>query len=234
MVYDFFLPGLLIDAFRRGSGEILAQWGREIVRDGIRTVNMLGCHDGIPLLDLKGLLPEEDIQSVIDTVVGRGGYVKDLHGAKNMYYQVNATYYSALGEDDRRMLLARALQLFMPGRPQVWYLDLFAGTNDYAAVRRAGAGGHKEINRSNLPLDAALEKLDAPVVRDQLKLLRVRNSDPVFSEDAAISFIPAGSVLEIRWTNEHGTALLRADFADASFTAVVAGADGAERFRFEQ
>ena len=37
MTYDFFLPGLLIDAFRRGSGEILAQWGREIVRDGIRT-----------------------------------------------------------------------------------------------------------------------------------------------------------------------------------------------------
>ena len=234
MVYDFFLPGLLIDAFRRGNGEVLAKWGREIVRDGIRTVNMLGCHDGIPLLDLKGLLPEEDIQAVIDTVVGRGGYVKDLHGAKNMYYQVNATYFSALGEDVRRMLMARAVQLFMPGRPQVWYLDLFAGTNDYEAVRRAGAGGHKEINRSNLSLDAALEKLEAPVVRDQLALLRLRNSDPVFSEDAAICFLTDESVLEIRWTNEQGTAILRADFADCSFSVGVFGADGAQRFSFEQ
>ena len=234
MVYDFFLPGLLIDAFRRGNGEVLAKWGREIVRDGIRTVNMLGCHDGIPLLDLKGLLPEEDIQAVIDTVVGRGGYVKDLHGAKNMYYQVNATYFSALGEDVRRMLMARAVQLFMPGRPQVWYLDLFAGTNDYEAVRRAGAGGHKEINRTSLPLSAALEKLDAPVVRDQLALLRLRNSDPVFSEDAAICFLTDESVLEIRWTNEQGTAILRADFADCSFSVGVFGADGAQRFSYEQ
>mgnify|MGYP000444126537 CR=1 FL=1 len=43
---------------------------------------MLGCHDGIPLLDLKGLIPEERIQQIIDTVVARGGYVKDLHGQK--------------------------------------------------------------------------------------------------------------------------------------------------------
>ena len=57
--------------------------------------------------------------------------VKDLHGQKNIYYQVNSTYHSALGEDDRKMLMARALQLFMPGKPQIWYLDLFAGKNDY-------------------------------------------------------------------------------------------------------
>ena len=30
--------------------------GKEIVEKKISTVNMLGCHDGIPLLDLKGLL----------------------------------------------------------------------------------------------------------------------------------------------------------------------------------
>ena len=234
MVYDFFLPGLLIDAFRRSSGEVLAKWGQEIVRDGISTVNMLGCHDGIPLLDLKGLLSEEDIQAVIDTVVGRGGYVKDLHGAKNMYYQVNATYFSALGADERRMLLARAVQLFMPGRPQVWYLDLFAGVNDYEAVRRAGPGGHKEINRSNLTPEEAEKRLAWPVVRDQLTLLKLRNTCPVFTEDAAISFIPDGSVLEIRWSNAHGTALLCADFADCAFTVRVTDGEGAEQFLYEQ
>lgn len=109
---------------------------------------MLGCHDGIPLLDLKGLLPEDDIRSLIDLIVSRGGMVKNLHGQKNIYYQVNATYYSALGESDSKMLLARAIQMFMPGKPQVWYLDLFAGKNDHEAVRRAGESGHKEINRT--------------------------------------------------------------------------------------
>ena len=113
-------------------------------------MNMLGCHDGIPLLDLKGILAEDRVQKLIDTIVSRGGYVKDLHGQKNIYYQVNATYFSALGEDERKMLLARALQIFMPGKPQIWYLDLFAGKNDYEAVKKAGPGGHKEINRTNL------------------------------------------------------------------------------------
>ena len=234
LVYDFFLPGLLIDAFRRGSGEYLARWGMELVSGGIRAVNMLGCHDGIPLLDLKGLLPEEDIQALIDTVVGRGGYVKDLHGAKDMYYQVNATYFSALGADERRMLLARAVQLFMPGRPQVWYLDLFAGTNDYEAVRRAGAGGHKEINRTNLSAAEAAARLELPVVRDQLALLRFRSSAPVFTEDAAVSLLTDGSALGIRWTNAEGTARLRADFADCSFDIRAEDAAGNETFRYIQ
>ncbi|MBQ1902505.1 MAG: glycosidase, partial [Lachnospiraceae bacterium] len=150
MTYDFFLPGLLIDALEAQDGRHLADWAKEMKENNIDTVNMLGCHDGIPLLDLKGILPEERIQQLIDTVVGRGGFVKDLHGAKNMYYQVNATYYSALGEDDKKMILARAIQMFMPGKPQVWYLDLFQGKNDHEAVKRAGAGGHKEINRTNL------------------------------------------------------------------------------------
>ena len=43
--------------------------------------------------------------------------------------------------------------MFMPGKPQVWYLDLFAGSNDYEAVEKAGKDGHKEINRTNLTMD---------------------------------------------------------------------------------
>ena len=217
MVYDFFLPGLVIDAFERKNGSYLKKWMDEITEKKIRTVNMLGCHDGIPLLDLKGLLPEESIQNVINATVARGGYVKDLHGAKNVYYQVNATYYSALGESDQRMLMARALQLFMPGKPQIWYLDLFAGKNDYEGMRRAGAGGHKEINRTNLTkeqIEAALEK---DVVLKQLEMLRMRNTCPVFSEDAEISSELNGSAMKITWKNEQGCASLDLDFEKETY-----------------
>ena len=218
MVYDFFLPGLLIDAFIRKNGMYLKKWADEVIENKILTVNMLGCHDGIPLLDLKGLLPEEDIQKMIDTVVDRGGYVKDLHGAKNVYYQVNATYYSALGESDRRMLMARAIQLFMPGKPQIWYLDLFAGRNDYEAMRRAGVGGHKEINRSNLSLQQAEELLKSDVVSKQLELLRYRNTCPVFTEDADISVGCNGTKMEIEWKNASGRAKLSVDFEAETYT----------------
>lgn len=217
MVYDFFLPGLLIDAFIRKNGSYLKKWGDEVIDNNIMTVNMLGCHDGIPLLDLKGLLPEEDIQNLIDTVVKRGGYVKDLHGAKNVYYQVNATYFSALGESEQRMLMARAIQLFMPGKPQIWYLDLFAGKNDYEAMKRAGAGGHKEINRTNLSLTEARELLDKPVVKKQLEMLRFRNTCPAFTEDAKITINCGDSKMNIIWANDKATAALYVDFEKETY-----------------
>lgn len=218
MTYDFFLPGLIIDALERGCGDELEKWANELIEKDIRVVNMLGCHDGIPLLDLKGMLPEERIQRIIDIVVERGGFVKDLHGQKNVYYQVNATYYSALGEDEDSMLLARALQLFMPGKPQIWYLDLFAGKNDYEAVKRAGAGGHKEINRTNLTWDEMEEGLQKNVVQKQLEMLRFRSTFPAFSLDSDISVKCNNAELTIIWKKDGCTAELVADLKNKRYS----------------
>ncbi len=217
MTYDFFLPGLLIYAIEHKDGEVLAKWANEIQEKKIRVVNMLGCHDGIPLLDLKGILSDEDIEDMIKTIVGRGGFVKDLHGAKNMYYQVNATYYSALGDDDKKMLFARAIQMFMPGKPQIWYLDLFAGKNDHEAVKRAGAGGHKEINRTNLSLEAINDAMNKDVVKKQLELLRFRNTNPAFGFEAKLDIKTEGKVMTFTWENAGNKATLVADFEDYSF-----------------
>ncbi len=217
MTYDFFLPGLLIYVIEHKDGEVLKKWAEEIQEKKIRVVNMLGCHDGIPLLDLKGILSDDDIEDMIKTIVGRGGYVKDLHGAKNMYYQVNATYYSALGDDDKKMLFARAIQMFMPGKPQIWYLDLFAGKNDHEAVKRAGAGGHKEINRTNLSLDAINEAMGKEVVKKQLELLRLRNTNPAFGFDAKLDIKTEGKVMTFTWTNGSNSISLAANFEDYTF-----------------
>lgn len=215
--YDFFLPGLVIDAIENRRADYLAKWAREVVDDKISTVNMLGCHDGIPLLDLKGLLPEDDIRSLIDLIVSRGGMVKNLHGQKNIYYQVNATYYSALGESDSKMLLARAIQMFMPGKPQVWYLDLFAGKNDHEAVRRAGESGHKEINRTNLSASDIEEALKKDVVAKQLELLRMRNTHKAFEKGAVITVAGEGPKLSIRYDNGEAYALLTVDFEAGAY-----------------
>lgn len=220
LTYDFFLPGLLLDALETGSGKLLRGWAEELCREGIRTVNMLGCHDGIPLLDLRGLVPEERIERLIQTVVARGGYVKNLFGQKNAYYQVNAAYFSALGESERRLLFCRAVQIFMPGIAQVWYLDLFAGKNDRAAVLRAGAGGHKEINRTNLTIEQTGEGLLKPIVQKQLELLRFRSSFPAFGFDAALKITQPGEhALVFVWEKNGFFSKLRADFSQAAFSA---------------
>jgi len=99
-IYDFFFPGLLIDAIDRATSVPLLRWVREIQRKKMVTINMLGCHDGIPVLDLKGragreILTEEEIEGVVSRILARGGRVKNLYGPdgkKIAYYQVNATF----------------------------------------------------------------------------------------------------------------------------------------------
>jgi len=226
LIYDFFLPSLIIDALESGNGATLAAWANELIKKKIRTVNMLGCHDGIPLLDLKGLIPEKRIQKLIDIIVSRGGLIKNLHGKKDIYYQINATYFSALGEDESKLLLARALQLFMPGKPQIWYLDLFAGKNDYEAVSNAGPGGHKEINRTNLSNDDIERLLALPVVKRQLELLRFRASCPAFDFDSDIKVSSAGGTLSSTWNKNGYTATLNVDLRNFTYTISLRKPDG--------
>ncbi len=230
MTYDFFLPGLVIDAFEQHDATVLKAWIGEVLDKKIRTVTMLGCHDGIPLLDLEGLLGKDRIEGLIDVVKSRGGYVKDLHGATNIYYQVNATYYSALGESDARMLLARAIHLFVPGKPQVWYLDLFAGPNDHDAVKKAGPDGHKEINRTNLTPEDVEAGLRRPVVLRQIELLRFRSTFDAFGFDAACEVADTEpGRLRVTWTRDGATATLDADLVAETFTIVATDAAGVSR-----
>ncbi len=239
-IYDFFLPGLIIDALDRGTNRHLLRWIREIVEKQIKTINMLGCHDGIPVLDLsgpdifgvskEGLLSDEQIEAVIEKILSRGGRVKNLYGPdgkKISYYQVNATYFSALGEDERKLRLARGIQMFVPGIPQVWYLDLFAGTNDYAAADRGGSGGHKEINRTTLESHAIDHGLRRIVVRDQLELIRLRNNSSAFDGELEIHDSPE-NVLKLSWTNGASTASLTADLLGFHFRVTHRDADGTE------
>ena len=199
MTYDFFMPGLIIDALDNKDATYLVRWIKEIVEKKLKTVNMLGCHDGIPVLDLKGLLSEERIEKLIKNVTDRGGYIKDLHGAKNIYYQINATYFSALGEDEKKMLMARALQIFTPGKPQVWYLDLLGGKNDYEAMKKAGDGGHKEINRTNYSFDESVNALNSNLAKKQLELLKLRYSHPAFNVNSNITVEAKDHMLMIKW-----------------------------------
>ncbi|MDA9092902.1 glycosidase, partial [Polaribacter sp.] len=222
-IYDFFLPGLVIHTLEKANSSALIRWAKEIVSKGYKTVNMLGCHDGIPVLDLKGkevnnnynkgLLEDAEIEEIMETILARGGRVKNLYdssGKKISYYQVNATFFSALDEDEKKLLLARAIQLFMPGIPQIWYLDIFAGKNDYEAADKGGEGGHKEINRTTLSLKDIEEGLHTEIVCKQLDLIRLRNTSKAFLGSVTIND-SSDSKIDILWKNDTTTAHLKAD-----------------------
>ena len=216
----------------------MLKWIDEIIERKMVTINMLGCHDGIPVLDLRGrrsaeggdktLLSDEEIDGIVTRIMDRGGRVKNLYGPdgkKISYYQVNATFFSALGEDERKLLLARAIQMFVPGIPQVWYLDLFAGKNNYVAADNAGAAGHKEINRTTLELSDIEAGLKQPVVLKQLQLMKLRNTSPAFEGNLEISR-GQDNRLQLTWRNGNALAALDADLDSYSFSITHTGASG--------
>jgi len=229
-IYDFFLPGLTIHTIENKTSKALLSWAKEIISKGYKTVNMLGCHDGIPVLDLKGkevngqynkgLLEDNEIEGIMNTIIERGGRVKNLYdpaGNKISYYQVNATFFSALGEDEQKLLLARAIQLFMPGIPQVWYLDLFAGKNNYEAADNGGSAGHKEINRTTLTMEAIEEGLKTAIVKNQLEIIRLRNTSNAFLGTVTINDAFEDRI-DIKWTNDTTIAHLEANLKTYNFT----------------
>ncbi|WP_411766754.1 glycosidase [Winogradskyella sp. A3E31] len=228
-IYDFFLPGLMIHTLEKADNKPLLKWINEIFENDYKTVNMLGCHDGIPVLDLKGkevngeyrsgLLKDNEIEDIMDVIIQRGGRVKNLFGPsgeKISYYQINATYFSALGESEQKLLLARAIQMFMPGIPQVWYLDLFAGKNDYEAADKGGSGGHKEINRTNLTASDVNSQLNAEVVTRQLEIIRFRNTSKSFLGEMTINDSPQ-NCLDFTWVNGTSVSNLKANLKSYKF-----------------
>jgi sucrose phosphorylase len=229
-IYDFFLPGLTIHTIENKNSKALLTWAKEIISKGYKTVNMLGCHDGIPVLDLKGkevngtynsgLLEDDEIEAIMNKIMERGGRVKNLYdpsGKKISYYQVNATFFSALGENEKKLLLARAIQMFMPGIPQVWYLDIFAGKNNYEAADKGGSAGHKEINRTTLTMQDIEEGVKNDIVKNQLELIRLRNTLKAFSGTATINETSENEI-DILWTNQDDSAQLKANLKTNAFS----------------
>ena len=132
---------------------------------------------------------------------------------------MDITYYSALGADERRLAMARAIQLFMPGKPQVWYLDLLAGENDLDVFERDPEADNREINRTAFTKEQAAERLARPVVREQVELLRLRNGHPVFCEEAEIAAEqPEEHRLRLSWRHGGDWATLEADLKAMRYT----------------
>ena len=129
-------------------------------------------------------------------------------------YQVNCTFYDALERNDQDYLLARAIQFFSPGVPQVYYVGLLAGENDMALLAKSGVG--RDINRHFYSLEEVDQALQRPVVQSLFKLIRFRNRHAAF--DGTFSLPKTGdSEMTLRWDNGDAWAMLEVDFASGSY-----------------
>ena len=86
-----------------------------------------------------------------------------------------------VGDDDDAYLLARAVQFFAPGTPQVYYVGLLAGKNDIELLEETKEG--RNINRHYYSKDEIQKEVRRPVVQKLLELMKLRNTHPAFDGD---------------------------------------------------
>lgn len=215
-IYDFALPVLVLHTLYSGSSARLKHWFEICPKDMYTT---LDTHDGIGTVDVEDLLTEEELQNVIDHTEKYGANFKMDFSAKALdkpvVYQINCTYYSALGEDDQAYLLSRAIQFFAPGVPQVYYMGLLCGANDYELMERTNFP--RNISRHNYTVEEIETEVKKPVVRKLCRLMRLRNEFPAFDGEAVVSELP-DHLLEITRESNGVKAVLHADLLTKKFT----------------
>ena len=96
-----------------------------------KQITTLDTHDGIGVVDVVDLMSRKEIDATLDKIHEEGGSTKKIYSGAEYQnldvYQVNCTYYSAVGSNDDAYLTARTIQFFTPGIPQVYYVGLLAG-----------------------------------------------------------------------------------------------------------
>lgn len=184
-IYDFALPVLTLHALYNHTGKYLKDW---LEKCPMKQFTTLDTHDGIGIVDVKDLLPDEEIEAVKEQMYSQGANVKKIYSSEaynNLdIYQVNTTYYSALGNNDNAYLLARAIQFFAPGIPQVYYVGMLAGSNDIELMERTKNG--RDINRHYYSMEEVEKEQGRPVVQKLKELMVLRNTHPAFSLDGTI------------------------------------------------
>jgi len=235
-VYDFALPVLVIDTLFNNDASNLKRW-LEISPRNCFTV--LDTHDGIGVVDVAsednkpGLIENDRLDNIVKKI-HENSERKSLKAtgaaASNLdLYQVNCTFFEALGKNKRHYLMARAIQFFVPGIPQVYYVGLFGDENDMELLAKTNVG--RDINRHYYTKDEIKKKVECPMVKKLKEIILFRNNHPAFQGEFQLFSTPH-FWLKIRWTNEAAWAELNIHLLDNKIEIDFSEFDGRSSIRF--
>lgn len=216
-VYDFALPPLILHTLLAKDVTALFKW-LDIAPRNCLTV--LDTHDGIGIIDAgpsgnkAGLLDAQQIDVLVESIHEKShGQSKKATGAAACnvdLYQVNCTYYDAVGQDNFDYLLARAIQFFAPGVPQVYYGGLLAMGNDMELLAKTNVG--RDINRPYLDMKAVQDAKVKRVTQGLLALIDIRNKHLAFNGEFA--FVANGASASMKWVGDDSTLVLQFDLVN--------------------
>lgn len=172
LIYNFSLPPLLIQALLTGNEYYLKRWLMCMppTQESCAYLNFVAGHDGIGLLPAQGILMDEDLQEMIETIREFGGEIsmRSVGGGLERPYEMNISLFDALkgtieGQDKfqrERFMASQSIMMALAGVPAFYIHSLLATPNDY---EKFGKTGHKRhINRHQWDHEELTQKLNDP------------------------------------------------------------------------
>ncbi|MEM8769441.1 MAG: alpha-amylase family glycosyl hydrolase [Pseudomonadota bacterium] len=192
LVYQFSLAPLLLYSYVFGDASYLTTWAARLTPPppGSSYLNFMASHDGIGLRPLEGLIPDENVERLVERMHERGAFatLRDAGNGEQRPYEINVTLFSAFGEALPPYLAAHTLLLSFQGLPALYIHSLLASLNDLELVEQTGRT--RSINRGHWRLDhleAALrdpESAQAQVLAHCREIIACREAQPALAETA--------------------------------------------------
>ena len=234
LIYDFQTAPLLLHSFFTGTVDRLGDWFK--IRPN-NCLNVLDTHDGYGIIDggpingKPGLITQDEMAAIFakaeENTNGHSAIASVVPQWFTLPHQINATLPNIV-KNDTAYTIMRAVQFFLPGEPQVYYVGLFNGMDDVELFNQTQQG--RDVNRHHYTpaeLDVALQQ---PVTQAIIALARLRNGAAF---DGAFSWeVTGANSMRLAWVN--GAEAISLSFVTAvdapSFEIEVINAAGTRKF----
>ncbi len=202
LIYDFQTAPLLLHSFFTGTVDRLDNWFK--LRPN-NCLNVLDTHDGYGVIDggpiggRPGLITQDEMAEIFKVAEkntgGHSAIASVIPQWFSLPHQINATLPNIVANDTAYVIM-RAVQFFLPGEPQVYYVGLFNGMDDQELFRKTAQG--RDVNRHNYTPSEIAEALEQPVTKAIISLARVRKH-PAFEGEFSWNVTGEDS-MELAWT----------------------------------
>lgn len=206
----------MLHTLQTGSTLALTQWAAGLVLPTTRTTffNFLASHDGIGINPARGILTNDEIEQMIQTVQKHGGlasYKNNPDGSQSPY-ELNFSYFDALSDPAsseqaalqvKRFLAAHAIQLTLTGVPGIYVHSLFGSRSWHEGVTLTGRS--RTINRQKYKVADLEQQLGDPaslrslVFTGMAALLHIRAGQAAFDPYGRQQVVDAGPGFFALW-----------------------------------
>jgi sucrose phosphorylase len=199
-IYNFSLPPLLVNALITGSCEHLKSWlcSMPPAQNGTFFFNFIASHDGIGLRPAEGLLSDNELKTLVDTMQDFGGLIswRQSENGEQRPYEINIALYDALqgtekGKDRwglERFVCAHAVMFGLEGIPGLYIHSLLGTGNDTEKVKNTSH--NRSINRHKWHYESLIKQLESSNNQHHqayhriTDLLAIRKHQPAFHPNA--------------------------------------------------